>query len=846
MSLRAELEAIFPKVDCPGRYIGNEPNQVVKDLDTIIADIVLTFPDSYELGMSHQGTRILYHAVNREEHLYAERCFAPKPDMAQQLRSHNIPLYSLETYRALSAFTAIGISLQTELNFTNVPFILELGGINAYSKSRGNNEPFVIGGGACMANPEPVADFFDVLVIGDGETVLPHILRVMGEGRAAGITRQSILEQVSAVQGVYVPCLFSANVNNEGFVIPGFKIQRSDKTTGKVKRIWQIDLEPENSPSFFPIPNVSLIHNRLAIEVMRGCTQGCRFCQAGYWYRPVREVPIDFVIEQIDEGLKASGERELGLLSLSSADYSQIEPLTDYLAGKRAYSDINLSLPSLRASSFSRELAGKVQALGGSNSITFAPECGSDRLRRVINKHITDEDLIKSAESAFKSGFNKIKLYSMVGFPTETLEDMQALGKLVEKIAEIGKEYNRKNSVHLHIGILVPKPFTPMQWCEFVSRENASSHIYYVRDYLRRVPKTRVTWSDWNTACVESFLARGDRSVSTLIYKAYKAGEIFETFTENFDFSIWETLWQEQNYTFGKWMGSRGLKSDLPWDVIDSGIKKTYLAKEYEKMFAEPGVDTPDCKWGDCQGCGIPGNYKDIKLSPKSTLYQQTALTLEEISKLGKFSNKNDKEIVAYIIEYKKKDFARFLPHLAVMAHFEKSFRRLDVKLQYSQGFNPRVVFKNPGALPLGMESECEILMIQTRGEIIADIDKLYTSLNDILPSGIVIVSVTKAGSLKLPRVKAVTYCLYNFGGGGDLTISGSSDHTVTNRKGKTIDLSKSIVSVCREGENIKLTAQTNASGSTPSPYLLYAEVLHITEQEARNLDIRKICLHYE
>lgn len=459
MTILEKIALALPAVESPARYMGGEANSVVKDHSQMLCRMAFVFPDTYEIGMSNNGIRILYHVINRESDLLCEVSFAPWDDMAREMAKYDIPLYSYATYTPVREFEVVGMTLQTELNFTNVPYVLELARIPAWQKDRKEDDPIVVAGGPSMANPEPVADFFDAFMIGDGEKVMIDFLRCVGEGRKAGLSRAEILENLSKIDGVYVPSLRPVVTNEFGAIVPAEPAAGAYATTNGVRRLFIPVMDPKDYPVKNLIANMQLVHNRFSVEVMRGCAQGCRFCQAGIWYRPCRELNPDDVLDIAKAGIRATGERELGLLSLSTADYKPVEALTDSIIDDPFFDTVDVSLPSIRVNSFGQTLAGKIAALKGGRSATFAPETGSERIRKMINKTISDQDMYDAAEHAFSSGFNKIKLYTMIGFPTENLDDMQAFCDLIFNLVKIGRKYNRGIQIAVSIGILIPKSF---------------------------------------------------------------------------------------------------------------------------------------------------------------------------------------------------------------------------------------------------------------------------------------------------------------------------------------------------------------------------------------------------
>ncbi len=846
--IRTALPRILPKVKNPGRYLGGEANQVVKDPGSLLASIALVFPDAYELGMSHNGTKVLYHLFNREDDLAAERAFAPMPDMGDAMRAAGIPLYTLESYRSISEFTAVGISLQTELNFTNVPYVLELGGVTAFARDRGELEPFVIGGGPCMANPEPVADFFDLFVIGDGEGLAPKLLRLFGEGRRAGKARIDILREAAELRGVYVPALLDVTTNARGETVPQVEASQGPYLRAKsVKRHWVEKLDPADYPVKNLVPHMKLVHDRFSVEVMRGCTQGCRFCQAGYWYRPNRELSADDTIDLAKRGMEATGERELGLLSLSTADYKPVEKVLDYMVEDESFDGMDLSLPSLRANSFGQNIARKAAALTGGKSTTFAPETGSERIRKMINKTISDKDMYEAAEGVFQSGFHNIKLYTMIGFPTENLEDMEAFCGLIRNLHAIARKHNPRNTVHANIGILIPKPFTPMQWVAFMDEPTVKRHIDYVREAFRYTKGVRITWADYGLAWVESFYSRGDRSLSSMIYEAYKRGMVFESFGEHFSFEGWKKIWDENNYDMSRIYDTREMDEVFPWDFIHAGANKGYLKNEYKKMFKEDAAPVPDCKWGDCQKCGIPGNGEDTQLGLDPVRHVAKSRTPQEIAAMAaERRTRNSDGSFPHRLIYRKTGLSRFIAHQNTLDLFEKAFRRLRLPVRMSSGYNPRPQIKNTGALPLGLESRREMLIVEFSRKL-DDADTTCARLSECLPEGMDVIALEPTALPKVPRTESVLYRLDKSYSGG---LSALEQGLGRLRNGlvpagmhrdKTIQAQDEVIESWIEDGHLNLRLRAAENGSTMSPYAIFALVLGVDPEDLRGEALAKV-----
>ncbi|MCP4896498.1 MAG: TIGR03960 family B12-binding radical SAM protein [bacterium] len=756
--IRATLETTLPKVQKPSRYLGLERNLVRKPWDDTPLHVALAFPDAYEIGMSHQGTRILYHLINRRSDALAERAFAPHPDMAEAMTTAGIPLYSLETYHALSEFDVVGISLQSELNFINVPYLLDLAHISRRAKDRSNDEPIVLGGGPCTANPEPVAPFFDAILIGDAEESLDSILDVVRDGRTEGLTRADLLRKLSLVDGVYVPGLYRWRESEDG-APAGWETLEAE-TPLPVKRVWVENLSPADQPTQPIVPFAEVIQDRLGMEIMRGCTQGCRFCQAGYWYRPAREQDPATVLKRLEQQVDETGFEEVGLLSLSSADYSQIEPLVGGLAARLSERRVSVSLPSLRADAFSVDLAEAVSRVRKSG-FTFAPETGSDRLRRVINKTFTNQDMLDAADAAFAKGWNLIKVYAMIGLPTETDEDLEELVILAQQLAEIGRRHRgNKAQIKVSVGCFIPKTWTPFQWQEFVPVEEQLRRIYFLKDRFRRIKGTRLTWSNPEESALEALLSRGDRRLADTLERAYELGARFDGWTDYLRLDAWKTAIAETGIDLAKELGPRDMSDTLPWDLIDAGVRKGFLRAEWRRAQREHA--TKDCKWGHCYRCGVPGNGEDIHLAAATLPSDSDSPISSGTTTAPAYSGHRKTEANPklkpltqpplyrkYRISFSKLGDARFLSHRQLMDALERALRAARIPIRYSEGFNPHIRLSMGPALALGLEGKREVFDI----DCTAPLSKHHLdSANRLLPEGIELLDsqalIQGAGSL--------------------------------------------------------------------------------------------------
>ena len=605
------LDDILLKVTRPGRYTGGEWNSIVKDWDTTPIKIALSYPDIYEIGMSNIALPILYDLFNRQPDVLAERVFAPWVDMEKVMREGGIPLFSLESRRPLKDFDIIGFSLGYELTYTNVLNMLDLAQIPVLAAERGQDHPLIIAGGGCVLNPEPMADFFDLFVIGDGEEVALELLDSYREWKKAGGARKSdFLQRAATIPGIYIPSLYHAEYQPDGFLKSLTPTMPEAKP--RIQRRIVAKLPPPVTNQV--VPYIEVIHDRGAIEIQRGCNRGCRFCQAGIIYRPVRERPKQEVLKAAGEIVGHCGYDVISLVSLSTSDYAGIDGLITSLAAQ--HPDVALSLPSLRISRFSVRLMGSLPARSRTG-LTFAPEAGSDRLRRIINKNITEEELLETAAIAFERGWTGLKLYFMLGLPTETDEDVAEIIRLVEKIRSLGKQTSGKvPSLRVSAATFVPKPHTPFQWVAQEDEKQLNARHEILRHGLRRLG-VKLSWQDPKTSLLEAAISRGDRRLGTVIYHAWKLGAKFDAWNEYFNYETWRCAFAESGLepTFYA-QRERAFGERLPWAHIDLGVSTAFLRKEYRS--AIEGKETLDCRYDDCNSCGLQRWHPDCKQKHKA------------------------------------------------------------------------------------------------------------------------------------------------------------------------------------------------------------------------------------
>ncbi|AKL95101.1 radical SAM domain-containing protein [Clostridium aceticum] len=601
---KVEIHDLLYKVEKPARYLGNELNSIHKTITEETIRYAFCFPDIYEVGMSHLGMQILYHLINTVEDVYCERVFTPALDMEKEMRKMNIPLFALESRQSINNFDFVGFTLQYELSYSNILNMLDLARIPIYSKDRGEEHPIVLLGGPCAYNPEPIADFADIIVLGEAEEVQLELIALYRTFKKGKYIKEEFLKEASKIPGIYVPSLYEVKYHDDGR-IHSF-MPKIEGIPSKIKKRIIKNLDDVFYPEKLIVPYLNVVHDRVALEIFRGCTRGCRFCQAGMIYRPVREKSIDRLSTLAESLLASTGYEEISLASLSTSDYSSLNDFVTHLIDKYSKDKIGISLPSLRLDNFSLELVKEIQKVR-KTGLTFAPEAGSQRLRDVINKGLTEEDLINASQKAFESGWSNVKLYFMLGLPTETLEDVTGIKELAFKVIDlyyaIPKEQRAKGlNVTISTSTFVPKPFTPFQWVPQITLEEIDERQQFLKQQLNRKSIT-YNYHDAKTSFLEAVFARGDRRLSKVLALAVEEGCKFDGWMEHFDFDKWMGVFEKLGIDPKFYVNrKREYEEILPWDHIDVGISKEFLIRENEK--AIKGELTQDCRT-NCSACGV-------------------------------------------------------------------------------------------------------------------------------------------------------------------------------------------------------------------------------------------------
>ena len=607
MRTLALSDEILLEIEKPARYIGNEVNSVMKKKEDVDIRFAFVFPDVYEIGMSHLGIQILYDMLNRREDTWCERVYSPWTDLDKIMREQNIPLFALESQDAIKEFDFIGITIQYEMCYTNILQVLDLAQIPLFAYERTEEHPIVIGGGPCTYNPEPLADFFDIFYIGEGETQLNDLMECYTEWKQSGKTKKEFLEMAAELPGLYVPAFYDVSYHDDG------TIASFEPNNAHAKKVIDKQMVLDVSDTYYPekpvVPFIKATQDRVVLEIQRGCIRGCRFCQAGMLYRPTRERDVEVLKEYAYKMLKSTGHEEISLSSLSSSDYTQLEELVTFLIEEFKGKAINISLPSLRIDAFSLDVMSKVQDIRKS-SLTFAPEAGSQRLRNVINKGLTEEMILEGAGQAFDGGWSRVKLYFMLGLPTETEEDMKEIAHLADKIArryyEIPKDQrNGKCQIVASSSFFIPKPFTPFQWATMLNKEDYIAKANVVNHEMKAQlnhKSLKYNWHEADVTVLEGVFARGDRRVGRVLLEAYRLGCVYDSWGEHFQYDLWMQAFENTGVDIGFYnLRQRDLNEILPWDFINIGVSKEFLKREWKNALDEKV--TPNCRT-KCAGCG--------------------------------------------------------------------------------------------------------------------------------------------------------------------------------------------------------------------------------------------------
>ena len=841
-------KTIFNEIKKPARYLGMEFNSYEKSWDSMQLRLCLIFPDLYEIGMSHHGLQILYHIINRQQNYLADRCYCPDLDVEKVLTDKELPLTALESSRPLADFDILGFTLPYELCYTNILTILKLSGIPFQSLDRDESYPLIIGGGSAALNPEPVADFFDAILIGDGEEAIVEISDRLHVLKAKNTNRAEQLQAIADIPGVYIPRDYSVEYKENGLIDSVTHISGQEHVV-KRRILSQLDdIDHLKTPL---VPNARIVHDRLGIEVARGCTRGCRFCQAGITYRPVRERSPEKILELAATALHDSGFEELALLSLSTGDYSCLGSLLPKLMNAYASDRISVAMPSMRVGTLTPELMDQVKPVR-KTGFTLAPEAGSDRLRRVINKGITEDDLLQSCRQAFNLGWQLMKLYFMVGLPTETDEDLRAIGELVWKILsdKSSVPVKGKRQVNVSVGTFIPKPHTPFQWEKQLTVEESFNAINNLREHLPR-KGCSFKYHGPLQSFLEGVFSRGDRRLSALIEMAWQQGARLDGWDEHFNLARWNAAAAECGLELDSYLRQRDRSEILPWSHISSGVDKSFLELEYEKALLE--AYTPDCRYHSCQKCGLCDFNTILPIVHNRSQSDRTEPVIP----------KNDRALpqppagppqseqlphFKYIVNYSRTGNIIHLGHLELLQVIFRSLRRADIPMNYSQGFNPTPKVSFGPALAAGTESYAEFFIIDVHSPL-TDLKAITEKLNKALPPGLDIVSLSHHSG-KIPQKIKTNYLIFpsrklspedlknltNF-------VASEEFHVDKTRKGKTksINIRPMVAHLeAKDANRIELSLISASAEPGIKPVEALTSILELDEAAAQSLRITK------
>ena len=739
---------VLPKVSKPSRYLGTEHNSTHKDPESVDVRIALAFPDLYDLGLSNLGLLILYSILNHQDWIWAERVYAPDIDMEEELRKRHLPLFSLESRTPLKEFDAVGFTLQYELSYTNILNMLSMSDIPLRTENRRGDDPVIIAGGPCGFNPEPLAYFIDAFVLGDGEDVILEVARALKETK--GAPHRERIRRLGEIGGIYVPSLHKMVPAPDGTIVP-------PPGAGKIVKRTVKDLNKTPFPTDYIVPFTQQVFDRVSLEVLRGCTQACRFCQAGMIYRPVRERTIDNLKGIVKEVIAKTGYDEVTLSSLSTCDYSRVRELVHEITDTVTPMRTSVALPSIRLDSFSvdlAEMAGHLKKPG----LTFAPEAASTRLRAVIDKPVTDENLMETTGHVYAKGWDQVKLYFMIGLPTETEEDVRGIADLAKRVLDGGRAVNRRARVNAGVSTFVPKPHTPFQWDEQISLEETQEKQRLLYSLTRG---TRIKLSTHNpfASHLEGIISRGDRRVGDLIEEAYRLGCRFDGWDEHLDTSKWHRAFENWGLDPNAYLRQRDLSEELPWNHIDSLVEKDYFVNEYIK--SRQAHTTLDCRNEKCHQCGVISVEKEGCLTMLRDNHKGRPLDKElELPKLPEFVEPEAVQKIRF--KFAKSGNMRFLSHLELVNAIIRAMRRSQLPISYSQGFSPRPKLSPGYALPVGVESEGEYVDVTLHQQM--QPDEFKERLSSVMPEGLDLITSAEV-ELKSPslmsHISAESYHTY-------------------------------------------------------------------------------------
>ncbi|PKN69308.1 MAG: B12-binding domain-containing radical SAM protein [Deltaproteobacteria bacterium HGW-Deltaproteobacteria-12] len=820
--IKYNFDELLLAADKPSRYIGAEVNSVYKEKAEV--NFLLAFPDTYEVGMSHLGIKILYEILNGIPYVAAQRCFAPWPDREKQLRQGSLPLTSLEKQMPLQDFDIVGFSLQYELSYTNVLNMLELGGVPLKCLDRRERDPLIIAGGPCCFNPAPLVDFIDAFVIGEGEEVVAEITGVIRDARKNNLSRQQSIAQLAQIPGIYVPAVHGKN--------------------SIIRKRREIDLNLWPYPARPVVPLMQTVHDRIILEIARGCTRGCRFCQAGMLWRPYRERNLSLLREMAGKLLASTGHDEISLLALSSGDYSCLEPLLKDLMNKYHSRRVALALPSLRVESLTGALIEEIKRTR-KTSFTLAPEAGTDKMRRVINKGNTADDLLATVDKVFAAGWKSIKLYFMIGLPGESPEDLEGIIDLGYAALRAAKN---RGQVTISLSTFVPKPHTPFQWHRQISLAETYAKQEYIRGRIRNRNLT-VKWHDARMSMLEGLFSRGDERLGMLLAKAFQKGCRFDGWTDLFNFELWMEALRETGINPEDYTRERDINEILPWDNIDCGVSRDFLLAEKTK--AAGGETTEDCRFAGCRQCAVCDftTIKNTFSAAEDKTDRESAVTDRQFSHLPVIEK-------SYRFTFTKAGRARFLSHLELSSALIRSLRRSSLAISYSTGYHPHPKISFATATSVGMES------LQEFADVIAqkypeDLDSLKKEINGALPLGVEVREIRELvfGEKDLAQaLRGFSYELYLPDGTGSEHLAALEDHIqkflaapafIIERKAKGKNITKDIRPFVEEillnqaEKTVYLIVRYSQQGSA-RPQDIIGHVLGLSEEENKQIRVVK------